>query len=445
MASRREFSLSTTPVPLAASRALRNLIYGVAHVCYFSDGLQAASGLQPTPGWSGVTWDPGASIGTATGFITLSSTASLAYQIDATEWTAIWIEGGAVSGALNSDGLGSIDGATDATAGTTGTDLNVSVASGEMEFTNATVGDITVQQIIMLPWVATQDMMNQWTSDISQFWWGPAPALYCQGDILPEQTVYFYGDVKSEEPVLSDSASLSSLKISLTEIDETYLRGMLPSEEIQTGEEDLLLALNPFLYLHADDVPSGLASTAVWPNRGTDGAISMENVGADAWTADTLDGAHCLLSPSASTGEVRWSGTSSTLNPTIVFVGQVTGSDPISTSPWYGGSFSRPFWLRANVSSSTYYRLGALNMSTSPAVSTTHRRLIAAFGDGATYNTSFTIDGTRHYDVLTDTTISLGNGWRLSYPVSMKIRAIAFFDPSVPIADIEAAVEAQFG
>jgi hypothetical protein len=216
--------------------ALTNLVWGTSHVVHFGDGLQAASGLNPVPGYSGVSWVPSAGLGGEDiGYIQLAGSASspsLEYDAQLNdEWTILWHErdgGDWVGAGLTDSGTGYLNGVSNLFVGGASTDVQLSVAGGVAEFGNANASAIDVDQIVILPWRATAAQLAVWTA-AQDVLWGPGPALLMSGDMFTEDCVYGYGRVTEVKRVqfsgLNNGAEVS---FEIDEIDPTYLRGVFP-------------------------------------------------------------------------------------------------------------------------------------------------------------------------------------------------------------------------
>lgn len=234
---RRTWSMKSPCLIHSEALALTNLIWGTSHVFHFYDGLQAASGLNPVPGYSGITWQPSAGLGgDDIGYIQIAGSASspsLSYDAQINdEYTILWHErdGGDWSGAaLNDAGIGYLNGSFNSFVGGSSTDVQISIASGVVTFSNANATAIDVDQIVILPWRATASQMATWTAINDDAVWGPGPALLMSGDMFTEDCVYGYGRVNEVKRIQFASINNGAeVSFEIDEVDETYLRGVFP-------------------------------------------------------------------------------------------------------------------------------------------------------------------------------------------------------------------------
>jgi hypothetical protein len=234
---RRTWSMKSPCLVHSEALALTNLIWGTSHVFHFYDGLQAASGLNPVPGYSGITWQPSAGLGgDDIGYIQIAGSASspsLSYDAQINdEYTILWHErdgGDWIGAALNDVGTGYLNGSPNSFVGGASTDVQLSIAGGVVSFSNSNATAIDVDQIVILPWRATASQMATWTAISDDAVWGPGPALLMSGDMFTEDCVYGYGRVNEVKRIQFASINNGAeVSFEIDEVDETYLRGVFP-------------------------------------------------------------------------------------------------------------------------------------------------------------------------------------------------------------------------
>jgi hypothetical protein len=235
---RRGWSLMTICVEQEEGEAIENLVWGKAHVAHFFDGLNAETGLNPAAGWSGISMNMSVGLGLETGYLVLAGSASSpSIQYDAQlddEWTILGHEGtGAwTGGALRDDGIGYLAGVQDNNAGSTATDVQISISGGVLTVSNANVASVNLDQLVILPWKATEAMMAFWTAVTADAFWGRAPVLAVAGDVIQEEKIYAFGQVNNSEFLQFGSASGwvnngARVDFELMETEETFRRGIV--------------------------------------------------------------------------------------------------------------------------------------------------------------------------------------------------------------------------
>jgi len=281
---RRGWSLTTVCKEQEEGEAIENLVWGKAHVAHFFDGLNAETGLNPVTGWSGVSMSMSVGLGLETGYLILAgsaSTPSIQYdaQID-DEWTILWHEGtGAwAGGALRDDGTGYLSGVQNNNAGSTATDVQISVSGGILTITNASASSVNLDQLVMLPWRASEAMMAFWTAVTADAFWGRAPVLAVAGDIIEEEKFYGFGQVNRAEFVQFAGASGwvnngSRIEFELMESEETFRRGIVEPAAVVVADVPFEVGQwdnTPDPNISADfDSPSNLAEATF--DNGWDG------------------------------------------------------------------------------------------------------------------------------------------------------------------------------
>lgn len=244
---RRIWSMNTPPLEPLEGEAIENLIWGKAHVAHFFDGLNAETGLNPKPGFSGVSLSMSVGLGLETGYLEIAGSGSsplIEYdaQLD-DEWTILWHEGTGTweGGALRDDGTGYLAGVQDNNAGSTSTDVQISVSGGVLSVSNANASTVNLDQLVVLPWRASVGMLAFWTGITSDALWGRAPVLAIGGDVIQEEKIYAYGQVSSANFVQFSASSAwvnngVSVDFEILEAEETFRRGIVEPDSVVVAD-----------------------------------------------------------------------------------------------------------------------------------------------------------------------------------------------------------------
>lgn len=244
---RRVWGMNTVPLEADEGEAVENLVWGKAHVAHFFDGLNAETGLNPTPGYVGATLSMSVGLGLETGYLEVAGSGSsplIEYdaQLD-DEWTILWHEGTGAweGGALRDDGTGYLAGVQDNNAGSTSTDVQISVSGGVLSVSNANASAVNLDQLVVLPWRASVGMLAFWTGITDEALWGRAPVLAIGGDIIQEEKIYCFGQVTSVNFVQFSASSGwqndgVSLDFEILETEETFRRGIVEPDAVVVAD-----------------------------------------------------------------------------------------------------------------------------------------------------------------------------------------------------------------
>lgn len=262
---RETWSMRTPKLADVDGQSLQRLIWGMAHVANFNNGLQCASGLNPSTGYSGVTWNPAAGIAGVEGYVTFAGNASapsLAYDAQlGAQYTVLWYESNdgttwSGCGFSSAAGVGGyLNGAANAFVGAAATRLTWSVAAGEITFTNQDPAVVHVDHVVILPWAATVSQLETWTAaNPTTQLWGPAPLLRIEGDMFSEDVVYAYGRVTTDKrKAHGATTNAHELAFELDLIDPSFVTGVFNSElpTIPTNTDEI----GAFVFTGTLDVP----------------------------------------------------------------------------------------------------------------------------------------------------------------------------------------------
>jgi hypothetical protein len=193
---RRGIKLRTTPLEPDDATALESLVNGEGHVIDMFDGFHAATSLlYETAGAPGLRLLPGAENGfRAAGVLRIPA----AVSGDVMRWDAqivgpwtvllsvLSAPGVWTTYAVRSDGLayeaGAPGGGFGLLASEGGVGIFPRVTSGEVALVKDTGGILHVDDLVILPWLASPRMLAAWTSTTEKF--GPLPLLSLRGDII---------------------------------------------------------------------------------------------------------------------------------------------------------------------------------------------------------------------------------------------------------------------
>jgi len=226
------------------AEAFERMLQGEGHYVSFGTGLQASTGLNPIPGYTGLSWNGATGFGGDPGYIDFSATGRIQYDAQlGDKWTIIFRDDADVTNigaAYRSDGYYSLDGG--ATTGqwyrgnTPQTNAYVDVLDGVLTFFNDNAGTNAVDDLVILPYMATSAMMDIWTSaDDAMPFFGPMPVMRTTGHFIAEQHSYMVGEVTGVSYVAKPqhiSGNVSStwvtnakiVDFTLSEVSETYVR-----------------------------------------------------------------------------------------------------------------------------------------------------------------------------------------------------------------------------
>ncbi len=254
---RRTHVLTTPKMQDFQARPFHQMIYGVAHYISFSDGLNASSGLNPVANHEGITWNTGAGVAGADGFITFAGSGdSPVLDYDAQlgdEYTFLWYEdtgGGSWRGCGFSTTAGGYrNGVPNILVGGSGTLMTwTKTGAGVIEIRNQSASPTPVDGVIILPWAANSAQMIAWTqANPTEEVWGPAPLLRLKGDMFADEVVYGYGRVTNHQRVAySNVNDAHVVTLEIDEIDLSFSTGLFTDalpvipEDVDAGKFAIL-------------------------------------------------------------------------------------------------------------------------------------------------------------------------------------------------------------
>lgn len=243
--SRRAWNLTACFIDIEANYAdadaFINLVEGNGHYISFGTGLHASTGLNPLPGYTGVSWVSANGESGEPGLVSLSDAARIQYDPQfGNEWTVVFLEDPSAwrAAVYRSDGTGWLDGVAQTWSPGSGfTTADLSVVDGVVTITSAAFVDL--DDVALLPWRVSDAMGVEWsTLPAGAPVFGPLPSLRVSGEMIAESHSYMVGEVTDERFISKPQmleGNVSSrwvnnarlIDFTLREVPQTFVRSDL--------------------------------------------------------------------------------------------------------------------------------------------------------------------------------------------------------------------------
>lgn len=330
---RRSWSARACFLDHDSARALEHILAGEGHLIDLARGPEASTSLLPRPGFSpGLQFFPGSWGAYGRGLAAIPQAFSgVAASWDAQlgrDWTIIvrrLVAGSFIGHALRSEGTAYVGGAPSTLFGFPGAaggdGLLFTVRDGVLELVkDLVVQNEVIDDLVILPWRASDSMLAAWTSPTSTVpKWGALPVLRVDGDMIGDDASIAVGAVTGIDliqkpsflPVLGWVNNAKVVSFDLDELEPSYVLA-LEDQETETPTPPG----SPIAWFDAGDVDGRRSTTiaqgaavASWFDRGSRATPAVQAVVANRPTFQRIASRRRLESSAA----IRFDGVNDVL------------------------------------------------------------------------------------------------------------------------------------